>query len=59
VVCTFNKAPPVAYFRQARAYYETGIQDAEWYAPSGSFGITDGAQVDFTLLERLYAGVAP
>lgn len=59
MVCTFNKAPPVAYFRQARAYYDTGIQDAEWYAPSGSFGITDGTPIDFTLLERLYMGMAP
>lgn len=58
MVCTFNKAPPVAYFRQARAYYDTGIQDAEWYAPSGSFGIRNGAPVDFVLLERLYAGLA-
>ncbi|MBS3849780.1 relaxase domain-containing protein [Devosia sp. BSSL-BM10] len=53
------KAPPVAYFRQARVYYDTGFQDAEWYAPSGSFGIEDGAPVDFALLERLYAAMAP
>lgn len=52
------KAAPVAYFRQARAYYDTGIQDAEWYAPSGSFEVKDGAPVDFALLERLYAGMA-
>lgn len=52
------KAAPVAYFRQARAYYDADIQDAEWYAPSGSFGVQDGAPVDFALLERLYAGMA-
>lgn len=59
MVASLNlKAAPVAYFRQARAYYDTGIQDAEWYAPSGSFGVQDGAPVDFSLLERLYAGMA-
>ncbi|MEQ8601625.1 MAG: MobF family relaxase [Devosia sp.] len=52
------KATPVSYFRQARAYYDTGIQDAEWYAPAGSFGIKDGAPLDFELLEQLYAGLA-
>ena len=60
MVATLNlKAAPVAYFRQARAYYDTGINDAEWYAPSCDFGIKDGAPVDFALLERLYAGMAP
>lgn len=59
MVASLNlKAAPVAYFRQARAYYDTGIQDAEWYAPSGSFGVQDGAPVDFSMLERLYAGMA-
>ncbi|MEO9299746.1 MobF family relaxase [Devosia alba] len=52
------KAAPVAYFRQARTYYDNGIQDAEWYAPGGSFGIKDGSPVDFKLLERLYAAMA-
>ena len=53
------RAAPVAYFRQARAYYDSEIQDAEWYAPGGSFGIKDGAPVDFALLEQLYAAMAP
>lgn len=53
------KAPPVAYFRQTCGYYDTGIQDAEWYSPNGSFGIEDGSPVDFALLERLYAAMAP
>ena len=60
MVATLNlKAAPVAYFRHARAYYDNGFQDAEWYAPSGAFGIKDGAPVDFALLERLYAAMAP
>lgn len=59
MVASFGKAPPESYFRQALTYYGGGIQDAQWYAPAGAFGIKNGAPVDFALLRLLYAGMAP
>ena len=56
MVCTFNKAPPVAYFKQAE-YYSSPALEGRWYAPDGAFGIIDDAPIDFDLLDRLYAAV--
>lgn len=59
MVASLGKAPPDSYFRQARSYYTHGIEDAQWYSPTGSFGIKDGAPVDFAVLQLLYAGRLP
>ena len=55
MVCTFEKAPPVAYFREVFAYYGDGHLSARWYAPDSGLGVEDNAEISFDELERLYA----
>jgi conjugative relaxase-like TrwC/TraI family protein len=60
MVATWQPAAPSRYYREQTAYYAHGVEPCgRWFAPSGDFGLRDGAEVDQAEFERLYAGVGP
>jgi conjugative relaxase-like TrwC/TraI family protein len=60
LVATWQPAAPARYYRDQTSYYSGGVEPrGRWFAPAGDFGLRDGAEVDETEFERLYAGVGP
>lgn len=58
MVATWNPAAHSGYYLRAAEYYLGGQEPAgRWYAPRRDFGLVDGAEVERTTFERLYAAV--
>ncbi|PZR87927.1 MAG: exonuclease V subunit alpha [Stutzerimonas stutzeri] len=58
MVATWNPAAASSYYLRGAEYYLGAVEPAgRWYAPSGDFGLVDGAEVEPVAFERLYAGV--
>lgn len=60
MVVTWNPAANAAYYLRAAEYYLGGREPAgRWYAPARDLGLVDGAEVEKSTFERLYAAVGP
>lgn len=58
MVATWNPAANSGYYLRAAEYYLGGREPAgRWYAPARDFDLVDGAEVERTTFERLYAAV--
>ena len=60
MVATWNPAANSAYYLRGHEYYLGSLEPAgQWYAPTGAFGLVDGAEVERDQFERLYAAIGP
>lgn len=59
MVCTISAGTASGYYLSEQARYYTGGKEAigRWYAPSASLGLSDGAEIDDPVFERLHSGL--
>ncbi|MDR3428091.1 MobF family relaxase [Silvimonas sp.] len=59
MVCTISAGTAASYYVSEQSRYYTGGKEpvGQWYAPSASAGMTDGAEIDDASFERLHAGL--
>jgi conjugative relaxase-like TrwC/TraI family protein len=59
MVCTVSAGTASGYYLSEQARYYTEGKEAigRWYAPSASLGLSDGAEIDDSVFERLHSGL--
>lgn len=59
MVCTVAAGTASGYYLSEQARYYTDGKESigQWYAPTGTMGVTDGAEIDDGQFERLHSGL--